>query len=99
LISFRKRQLHPFELREQLARSKIAGSQFACKVVSQPGHFDGRILIRLTASRSSALPDGFKPLIPVQFRVGGHQFSLEARRRTKTAAPFYIIVPEGDAMR
>jgi hypothetical protein len=24
----------------------------------------------LTASRSSALPNGFKPLIPVQFRVG-----------------------------
>jgi hypothetical protein len=53
----------------------------------------------LTASRSSALPNGFKPLIPVQFRVGGHQFSLEARRRTKTAAPFYIVVPEGYAMR
>jgi hypothetical protein len=74
LHRFRKRQLYPFELREQLARSKIAGSQFACKFVSPPGHFDGRILIRLTASRSSALPNGFKPLIPVQFRVGEAPF-------------------------
>jgi hypothetical protein len=28
----------------------------------------------LTASRSSALPNGFKPLIPVQFRVGEAPF-------------------------
>ena len=34
LRRFRKRQLYPFELREQLARSKIAGSQIACKFVS-----------------------------------------------------------------